>query len=69
MFQSFNLFGHLTVMDNLTLAQRIVRNRTRAESKETALALLAGITDKADCLLRSFPADSSSAWQSPGRWP
>jgi len=50
-FQSFNLFGHLTVMENLTLAQRVVRRRPDAESKETALALLAkvGIVDKADC--------------------
>ncbi|MCK9356053.1 MAG: amino acid ABC transporter ATP-binding protein [Dehalococcoidia bacterium] len=50
-FQSFNLFAHLTVMENLTLAQRIVRRRPMAESKETALALLAkvGIVDKADC--------------------
>jgi len=50
-FQSFNLFGHLTVMQNLTLAQRVVRKRPDAESEETALALLAkvGIVDKADC--------------------
>ena len=50
-FQSFNLFGHLTVMQNLTLAQRVVRKRPDAESEDTALALLAkvGIVDKADC--------------------
>ncbi len=50
-FQSFNLFGHLTVMENLTLAQRVVRRRPDVESRETALALLAkvGIVDKADC--------------------
>ena len=55
-FQSFNLFGHLTVMENLTLAQLVVRKRPRAESRETALALLAkvGITDKADCYPREI---------------
>ena len=49
-FQSFNLFGHLTVMNNLTLAQNIVRKRPKAESIETARALLAkvGIAEKAD---------------------
>ena len=60
-FQSFNLFGHLTVMDNLTLAQRVVRNRPATESKETALALLAkvGITEKADC----YPHELSGGQQ------
>ena len=60
-FQSFNLFGHLTVMDNLTLAQWVVRKRPRDESKETALALLAkvGITDKAD----SYPSQLSGGQQ------
>jgi len=50
-FQSFNLFAHLSVLDNLTLAQRIVRRRPVPESRETGLALLAkvGISDKADC--------------------
>jgi len=60
-FQSFNLFGHLTVMDNLTLAQRVVRKRATAESRETALALLAkvGITEKADC----YPGQLSGGQQ------
>ena len=60
-FQSFNLFGHLTVMDNLTLAQRVVRNRPAAESRETARVLLAkvGITDKAD----SYPHQLSGGQQ------
>ncbi len=50
-FQSFNLFPHLTVLNNLTLAQRIVRQREPASAKENALALLdkVGIMDKADC--------------------
>ena len=39
-FQSFNLFAHLTVMKNLTLAQRVVRKRSRDESQKIALDLL-----------------------------
>ena len=48
-FQSFNLFAHLTAMQNLTLAQRVVRKRPRDESQKVALELLAkvGIPDKA----------------------
>jgi polar amino acid transport system ATP-binding protein len=38
-FQSFNLFSHLTVLDNLMLAQKIVRKRATAEARQTALAL------------------------------
>jgi len=60
-FQSFNLFAHLTVMDNLTLAQRVVRRRDQREAREIALALLAkvGITEKADC----YPAQISGGQQ------
>jgi len=49
-FQSFNLFSHLTVMDNLMLAQRVVRKRSKEEAKQTAIGLLnkVGIPDKAD---------------------
>jgi polar amino acid transport system ATP-binding protein len=49
-FQSFNLFSHLTVMDNLMLAQKIVRKRPAEEARQTALELLnkVGIPDKAE---------------------
>ena len=49
-FQQFNLFPHLTVMDNLTLATRRIRRRPRAESEARARTLLArvGLTEKAD---------------------
>lgn len=35
-FQHFNLYPHLTVLENITLAQQIVRRRTRAEAIEIA---------------------------------
>ena len=39
-FQSFNLFPHLTVLQNITLAPMRVRKRPRAEAEEMAMALL-----------------------------
>jgi polar amino acid transport system ATP-binding protein len=49
-FQSFNLFPHRTVLDNLTMAPVAVRGAPRAQARERARALLArvGLADKAD---------------------
>ncbi|MFO1056960.1 MAG: amino acid ABC transporter ATP-binding protein [Dongiaceae bacterium] len=48
-FQQFNLFPHLTALDNITLAPRLVRRLSRAAARERALALLEkmGLADKA----------------------
>jgi general L-amino acid transport system ATP-binding protein len=48
-FQQFNLFPHLTVLQNITLAQRYVRRRPRGESEQRALQLLerVGIPEQA----------------------
>lgn len=48
-FQSFNLFPHKTVLDNVTLAQRVVRKRSAEEALKKAMMLLdkVGIQDKA----------------------
>ncbi|MDG4780914.1 amino acid ABC transporter ATP-binding protein [Micromonospora sp. WMMD961] len=60
-FQSFNLFPHLTVLKNLTVAQRRVLRRGRAEAERVARLNLerVGLTDKAD----AFPAQLSGGQQ------
>jgi polar amino acid transport system ATP-binding protein len=47
-FQAFNLFPHMSVLGNVTLAPRKVLNRSRAEAEDEADALLArfGLADK-----------------------
>ena len=47
-FQSFNLFPHKTVLENITLAQRVVRKRSKADAQQKADFLLnkVGIQDK-----------------------
>ena len=49
-FQSFNLYPHKTVLQNVTIAQEKVRKRSKKESEEIAMVLLekVGIADKAE---------------------
>ena len=60
-FQQFNLFPHLKVLANVTLAQRRVLGRSEAEADEIALAMLdrVGLSEKAD----AFPAQLSGGQQ------
>jgi polar amino acid transport system ATP-binding protein len=60
-FQSFNLFPHLTVMGNLTLAQRVIRGRTPTEAEKIGRELLekVGIPEKAD----AYPMQLSGGQQ------
>ena len=49
-FQHFNLFPHMTILENMVLAPMKVKNISRAEAEEKALALLdrVGLKDRAD---------------------
>jgi polar amino acid transport system ATP-binding protein len=49
-FQAYNLFPHMTVLDNVTLAPKKVRGASARDARERALELLAriGLADKAD---------------------
>lgn len=60
-FQQFNLFPHLSVTDNLLLAQRIVRKRSLTEASKIAHELLekVGIPEKAN----AFPGQLSGGQQ------
>ena len=60
-FQSFNLFQNKNVFENLTLAQLVVRKRSKEEAKDKAIALLrkVGIPEKAD----SYPDNLSGGQQ------
>jgi polar amino acid transport system ATP-binding protein len=60
-FQSFNLFPHKTVLGNVTMAQRVVRNRSKEDAKDKAMTLLekVGIEDKAD----AYPDNLSGGQQ------
>lgn len=56
-FQLFNLFPHLTVFENITLAQKLVREREEEEAQQVARDLLhrVGIPEKID----SYPSQLS----------
>src|SRR3990172_2669482 len=60
-FQSFNLFPHLRVIDNLTLAQKVIRKRSKIEAESVANELLnkVGIPEKALC----YPGQLSGGQQ------
>ena len=49
-FQHFNLFPHMTILDNMTLAPVRVRHMPKAEAEEKAMKLLArvGLADRAE---------------------
>ena len=60
-FQSFNLFPHLTVLDNITLAPRQVRNIPKGEAEKTAMELLERV--KIPEQARKFPGQLSGGQQ------
>jgi polar amino acid transport system ATP-binding protein len=60
-FQQFNLFAHLSVLDNVTISQKLVRKRSKEEAQEIAMQQLTrvGIPEKAD----SYPSQLSGGQQ------
>jgi len=60
-FQSFNLFAHKTVLQNVTLGPTKVRRLSREQAREKGMALLerVGIADKSD----RYPAEISGGQQ------
>jgi ABC-type polar amino acid transport system ATPase subunit len=60
-FQQFNLFPHLTALDNITLAPRVVRGTARAAAERRALELLArvGLEERAG----AYPHELSGGQQ------
>jgi polar amino acid transport system ATP-binding protein len=60
-FQSFNLFPHLTVLRNLTIAQRRVLKRSKEEAEEIAREVLekVGLSDK----IEAYPSHLSGGQQ------
>ena len=60
-FQSFNLFPHMTVLENVMLAQQLVRKSSKTVAKSVSMELLekVGIQDKID----SYPGQLSGGQQ------
>lgn len=60
-FQSFNLFAHKTILDNVTLAPMKVRKTAKAAAREKAMSLLerVGVANQAD----KYPAQLSGGQQ------
>ena len=60
-FQLFNLFPHLTALENVTLAQKVIRGRSQVEAAEIAMEKLkrVGIPEKAE----SYPSNLSGGQQ------
>ncbi|MFK2823121.1 amino acid ABC transporter ATP-binding protein [Arcobacter sp. YIC-80] len=56
-FQHFNLFPHLTILENITIAPTLVKNMSNAEASKIAMGLLEKV--KLDHKANSYPADLS----------
>lgn len=60
-FQQFNLFPHLTIMDNITLAPVLLKKMTKEEAVKRGQELLERVNlgEKAN----AYPADRSRGWR------
>ena len=68
-FQSFNLFSHKTVLENVTLGPIKVRKKPHAEAKQRGMSCSSGLgsSHKLRSIRHSYPAASSSGWRLLGR--
>ena len=71
-FQSFNLFAHKTILQNVTMGPIKVRKLSKADAKDRAMKLLERVGHRRQGrsgARPSSPAASSSGPPSPGPWP
>ena len=69
-FQSFNLFGHMSVRDNITLAPITARgvSRGRPMSGQKSYSSGSGSRIRSTNIPANYPVASSNGWRSPERW-
>ena len=69
-FQNFNLFPHMTVMSNITLALQKVKKMSKAESEKLSHRLLekVGLEEKADSYPIQLSGGQQQEWRLHERW-
>lgn len=69
-FQNFNLFPHMTALENVMLAPRRVLKKSEAECRSLAAQMLekVGLGDRMDYSRPTCLAASSNEWPLPVRW-
>lgn len=70
-FQSYNLFPHLTAEQNVALAPHLVAGKSRKEALDIAEEVLGkvGLAEKRASYPEQLSGGSSSAWPSLAAWP
>ena len=70
-FQHFNLFNNMSVIDNITLAPKLVHKKTDEQAREHAMALLktVGLPKRPMLCRNRCQAVKSSVWPSLAPWP
>ncbi len=69
-FQHFNLFPHMTVIDNVTLAPLLTKKMDKAAAEKRAMELLGqvGLAEKAHVKPATLSGGQKQRVASPGRW-